>query len=77
MKIYGKIFVSNNYVKNSPFTFALSIDDHNINTMLVNSCKNYYCWKTFIQNYKLGNVRFENMSIKASTQNMIKHFITK
>ena len=61
----GKIFVSNDYYKNSFNIFALTNSDHNENTMLMKSINKYNCWKTFMDNYNLGNVRFESQEIKA------------
>lgn len=73
----GKIFVSYNHVSNSPYTFACTLKDHTPNTLLINSAKKYACWKSFIENYKLGNVRFENMKIKFIVQELIKIMLTK
>lgn len=73
----GKIYVSNDYDKNSPFVFACTLKDHSSNTMLINSAKKYSCWKTFIENYGLGNVRFENMKIKYVVQELFKIMLTK
>lgn len=61
----GKIFVSNDYYKQSYNLFALTNSDHNENTMLMKSINKYNCWKTFMDNYNLGNVRFESQEIKA------------
>lgn len=72
---YGKIYVSSHYDKNTPYLFATTLNDHNPNTLLLNSVRNYNCWKTFIKAFKLGNVRFENMKIKIATQNLIKNFL--
>lgn len=71
--VEGKIFVSNDYVENSPFVFACTLKDHTPNTMLLKSAKRYSCWKTLIDNYNLGNVRFENMKIKYIMQELIKN----
>lgn len=68
----GKIFVSNDYDKNTPYMFSTTLKDHSENTMFINSAKKYNCWKNFIENFKLGNVRFENMKIKNITQELIK-----
>ena len=73
----GKIYVSNDYLKNYPFTFACTLEDHSPNTMFLASCKKYTCWKTFIDNYNLGNVRFENSKIKYIVQDLIKQIMNK
>ena len=71
----GKIYVSLDYDKYSPFIFAATLKDHTPNTMLLSSAKKYVCWKNFIDNYKLGNVYFENNKIKYVTQELIKNII--
>lgn len=73
----GKIFVSNDYLKNTPYLFACTLKDHTPNTLLLNSTKKYNCWKSFIDNYRLGNLRFENMKIKLIVQDLIKLILTK
>lgn len=73
----GKIFVSNDYLKNSPYIFACTLKDHTPNTLLLNSIKKYHCWKSFIDNFALGNVRFENQKIKYICQDLIKHIMIK
>ena len=67
----GKIFVSNDYTEGVQF-FACTLDDHKPNTMLLNSAKNYSAFKTFTQNYKLGNVYYESQKIKAQVREFIK-----
>ena len=67
----GKIFVSNDYKENG-INFACTLQDHSPNTMLLNEAKNLYCFKTFIKNYKLGNVYFENIKIKSLCGEVIK-----
>jgi len=51
--IQGKVFVSSDYIKNTPYVFAITLADHTPNTMLLSSAKKYNCWKTFIQNYNM------------------------
>lgn len=72
----GKIFISNDYNENGQM-FACTLQDHRPNTMLINSMKNYTAWKTFIQNYKLGNVYYENMKIKQQVKDLLKIFLTR
>lgn len=73
----GLVFVSGDYNKNSPFTFACTLEDHSPNTLLLSSVKKYNCWKTFIEAYKVGNLRFETMKIKNICQDLIRLIITK
>lgn len=75
--INSKIFVSSDYVKDTPFMFATTIDVHTPNTMFLNSAKKYACWRMFIDNYNLGNVRFENQKIKNIVQQLIKNIILR
>lgn len=49
----GKIFVSTDYVKGSPYVFSCTLADHTPNTMLLNSARKYNCWKNFVDNYKM------------------------
>lgn len=71
----GCIYVSFDYDKSTPFVFALTLSDHSPNTMLINSAKKYNCWKSFIENFNLGNVRYENIKIKNVVTEVIKQFI--
>lgn len=68
----GKIYVSLDYDKNSPFIYAMTLKDHTPNTMMFNAIKKYSFWKDFIQNYKFGNVYFENQKIKHDVYELIK-----
>lgn len=73
----GKIYVSFNYDKNSPFIFATTLDDHSPNTLLMSRARKYNCWKIFIENFNLGNVRFENQKVKLICNDVIKMLILK
>ena len=75
--LYGLVFVSNDYDKNTPFMFACTLSDHSPNTLLLSSVKKYNCWKSFIDAYRIGNLRFENMKIKNIVQDLIRLIITK
>lgn len=75
--INGKLFVSSDYYKNTPYIFATTLKDHSPNTMFLNSAKKYNCWKNFIENFSLGNVRFENIKIKNICSELIKNIILK
>lgn len=72
----GKVYVSNDYLNNG-MNFACTLKNHSPNTMLLSEAKNLYCWKTFIKNYKLGNVYFENIKIKSICNELIKHLINR
>ena len=68
----GKIFISHDYDKNSPFLFSCSLDDHTDNTMFLKTARRYNCWKRLIENFELGNVRFENQQIKNISMQLFK-----
>lgn len=70
----GKIFISNDYNENGQI-FACTLQDHSPNTMLINSARKYNSWKTFIQNYQLGNVYYENQKIKQNIKEVVRMFI--
>ena len=72
----GKIFISYDFDKMSPFVFATNLEDHSPNTMLISSAKKYNCWRILINNYKMGNVFFESQKIKQVTSEVIKMFLT-
>ena len=72
----GKIYVSNDYVSNSPYLFAFTLKDHTPNTLMISSVKKYNVWKTFIENFKLGNVYFENQKIKHVTNDLLKMILS-
>lgn len=73
----GKIYVSFDYDKNSPFIFATTLDDHSPNTLLMSRARKYNCWKIFIENFNLGNVRFENQKVKLICNDIIKMLLLK
>lgn len=49
----GLIYVSADYLKNSPMQFAITTKDQKENTMLIKMAKKYHCWKVFIENYQM------------------------
>ena len=69
--------MSTDYLKNSPYIFSCTLADHSPNTMLLNSARKYNCWKKFSDNYKLGNVRFENLKIKNICQDVLKNMLVR
>lgn len=68
----GKIFVSCDYDKNTPFIFSMTLKDHTPNTMMFNALKKYNFWRNFLDNFKLGNVYFENQRIKHNVYELLK-----
>ena len=70
----GKIFVSFDYDKNTKNIYAMTLKDHRPNTMMFNALKQYNFWRNFIDNYRLGNVYYENQRIKHNVFELIKSF---
>ena len=73
---YGKIYISKDYDKNSPLKFSCSLEDHNDNTLFLKSAKRYVCWKRLIENFELGNVRFDNQTIKNISMELLQKLLT-
>lgn len=71
----GKIFVSEDV--NTVQIYACTLSDHTPNTMMLSAIRDYTCWKTFINNYKLGNVYYESIKIKNIIQELIKTYIIR
>lgn len=72
----GKMYVSNDYLNNG-LMFATTTEDHKPNTMLYSIARKYFCWNSFIQNFKLGNVYFENSKIKNISKDVLKNIILR
>ena len=68
----GKVFVSFDYNPRTPYLFSMTLKDHSPNTMLMGTLKRYNFWKLFLDNFKMGNVRFENQRIKHVVYDLIK-----
>ena len=72
----GKMYISNDFINNG-LCFATTTADHQPNTMLLSIAKKYFCWNSFIQNYKLGNVYFENIKIKNIAKDVLKNIVLR
>ena len=68
----GKMFVSNDVDPHYTRAFALTKADHTPNTLLISSLKKSYAFRTFLENYKLGNIYYENMNIKNTVYEIVK-----
>lgn len=71
----GVIYVSNDSPPDAMYTFAMTLKDHKPNTMMINSAKKYNCFKLFLQNFNLGNVRYESQKIKSVVFNLIQKMV--
>lgn len=68
----GKFFVSNDIDPCCKLVYSITVDDHAPNTLLLSQINKAVFWKKFIDNYKLGNVFFENQKIKNIVYEVIK-----
>ena len=68
----GKIFVSENIDPSCKIVYSLTVEDHEPNTMLLQTISKSPFFKRFIDNYKMGNVYFESQKIKGVVYEVIK-----
>lgn len=68
----GRIWVSEDVDPSYLLVYSLTLKDHSPNTMLINTAGRKGHFKTFIQAYKDGCVRFENVNIKNLVYEVIK-----
>jgi len=71
----GKIYVSKDYIKDRAYHFALTLEDGRENSMFMSAGKKYNAWRIFVENIKMGNVRYENQKIKHEMQEFIRKII--
>jgi hypothetical protein len=60
----GKMWVSEDIDPSYILVYSLTLKDHQPNTMFIKTKGRQGHFKTFIDNYKMGNVYFESMNIK-------------
>lgn len=70
--IAGKMWVSKSIDPSYRLIFSITMKDHEPNTMFLKNLSKSSHFKTFIENYKLGNVYFEDINIKNITYEVIK-----
>lgn len=70
-KEIGLVFISDKYDPSNKMHFALTLKDHRENTLLTKD-KNNTLLQWLSKNFKLGNVRFENMEIKKRSEDAIR-----
>lgn len=68
----GKMYVSKMVDPSYPLVYSITMKDHKPNTMFLKNKSKAGHFKMFLENYKLGNVRFENVNIKNITYEVIK-----
>ena len=72
----GKMWVSEDIDPSFPLVYTLTLKDHQPNTMFLKNKSKSTRFKDFIENYKMGNVFFENMNVKNITYEVIQMTIT-
>lgn len=68
----GKYFVSMDTDPSCTFEYAITVEDHSPNTMLLSRIGKTIYFRSFIDNYKLGNVYFESQKIKNIVYEVIR-----
>lgn len=68
----GLITVSENVDPSNKIIYSITNDDHSPNTMLLKSKRKSILFSNFIEQYILGNVRFESIKIKNMAYDIIK-----
>lgn len=62
-KTDGRLYISTDYDPNNPCIFSFDIKDHNEENVLLNAKRSPW-FKVVIEEYKVGNVWFEDVNIK-------------
>ena len=70
--VNGILYVSKDTDPSNGLTFAITTDDHTPNTLLIKYLSGTQTFKTFIDAYKMGCVRFESQRIKAISNDMLR-----
>lgn len=68
----GKMYVSKSIDPSYPLVYSITMKDHKPNTMFLKNKNKSGHFKVFIENYQLGNVRFESINIKNICYEVIK-----
>ena len=68
----GKVYVSEDYLKNSPCIFSITLKDSRPNVMMISALSRYDFWKMFLKYFKLGVVYYENQKIKHYVYEIIR-----
>ena len=66
------MYVSKSYDPNHPLKYAITMKDHSPNTLFIKNKHSKGHFKQFVEMYKQGNVRFEDMNIKNITYEVIQ-----
>lgn len=62
----GNVYISNDVDKTQPVRYVFTKQDHEPNTLLITSINRSQAFKFVMENFKMGNVRFESIEIKSA-----------
>jgi hypothetical protein len=68
----GKLWVSEHVDPSCKIVYSLTLDDHTPNTMMIKRLQTAVMFKMLVDNYKRGQVYFENVNIKNIVYNIIR-----
>lgn len=68
----GRLYVSKKVDFNYHYNYSITLSDHKPNTMLLKDRNRSGRFKLFLENYKVGNVFFEDMQVKNICYEVIK-----
>jgi hypothetical protein len=71
----SRMWVSNDIDPSYPLVYSLTLSDHQPNTMFQKSYRKKGHFRSFVENYKIGNVYFETMDVKNITYEVLKMFL--
>lgn len=71
----GKVWVTERYDENFARRYALTTEDHRDNTLLIKNLNRSPAFKTLLDAYKKGYLRFENQVCKDVFTNIFRRFI--
>ena len=72
----GKMWVSKSIDPSYKLVYSITMKDHEPNTMFLKNISKSGQFKVFIENYKMGNVYFEDINIKNITYDVIRTVMT-
>lgn len=68
----GKMYVSSAIDPSYPLVYSVTMADHSPNTMLLKNKSRNQHFKVFLEQYEIGNVRFESINIKNMCYEILK-----
>lgn len=68
----GKLWVSYDIADHNRLHYAITLEDHSENTVLIKALYKNSSFKTFLESYRIGKVYFEDMNIKNITYEIIR-----